>query len=438
MFFRPLCLFILDLVLRKPLAEVAPDNAQVMRRETSTSMHVGANGKAVPPVQIGRHQPKKMFEMDHLQDRFEQNQDIVHPEPEKEFGYYSDQPYGAVVPKQVATVTGDVKSGLHDSCTATMGNKRAMVQCCSMSLSLDQDMSTEPESILRDARTYVQAEQYCENENKRLCTANEFHSGRVKVQDATALMWTSDECDLTTPEGQKALREKQQTLSDKKDTLGRLTYVVGKLEKKEAEMQERLHDILIKHAGAMESAKLPFKVFPQKHLVELQDYNLVVRSSEHKAGTGNLIVGLDHDVKHADNGFVAGEHNALLGTGVSVAGGIDNQAVGKFATVLGGENNRAGKPYSTIAGGSHNTVVGRGAQVGGGNGNLARGMGSVVAGGLKNNAFGKFGVVVAGLNNTASGLASTVLNGRFNEALGSGSGVAEGQFRINSMKGLGV
>lgn len=431
-----------------------------MRRESPSSMQVLAGGKfahhsqASSAIDISSHgmeekrrkPEKQMHEMKHLEDRFHQeledtvheDEDIVHQEPEKEYGYFSDQPYGAIVTRQVATVTGDVKSGLHDSCSSTKARQKAAVQCCSMSL--DAQMAIQmPERL--DPMTFVQAEHHCDNEGMRLCTKSEFHAGRVKVEDATVLMWTSDDCDLTTAEGQKFLKEEQHAAkgeSEDADKLGHLTYVMDKLEKQEAEMQEHLHEILIKHAGAMESAKLPFTVYPEQHLVELKDYNLVVRSSEHKPGTGNLVVGLGHDVKHADNGFVAGEHNTLLGTSVSVAGGIDNQAVGKYATVLGGDHNAAAKPYSTVAGGSHNTALGRAAEVGGGSENLARGLGSVVAGGLKNRGFGKFGVVAAGLNNTASGMASTVLNGRFNEAAGSGSGVAEGQFRINAMSTLGV
>lgn len=453
--------------MQSALAEVALKQLPVMRRQpwptsvqvnsggkTTRNIHAGSTvaigrhehepagaehkeGEAAGDVHDGEHTMNEGHEMNHLEEHFmEENKDLLHQEPEKEVGYYSDQPYGTIMAKEVATVTGDVKSGLHDSCSTTKAKVKALVQCCSMSL--DANMGAQ-ESDARDPMTYLQAEKYCENEGMRLCTVNEFHAGRVNVQDATQMMWTSDNCDLTTPEGQAYIAAKKaEELGSGEASLGRLTFVVDHLEKKEAELQEKLHEILIKHAGAMESAKLPFNVDNKNKIVELRDYNLVVRSSDHKPGTGNVIVGLSHDVKHSDNGFVAGEHNTLIGSGNSVAGGIDNQAVGKFATILGGDHNKAGKPYSTIAGGSAGTAFGRGASVEGGKDNLVKGLGSVVAGGLHNRGDGKFAVVAAGLNNTATGQASTVLNGRFNEALGSGSGVAEGHHRINSMSSLGV
>jgi len=442
---------------------VARANSNAMRREApSSSMQVSAGGKAIrdAKVEIGRHYPawgrehghalgqysstektasRAQHHMAHLEDHFLAEQESIHPEPAKEFGYYEDQPYGAILPNQVATIQGDPKTGLHHSCTATKAVKKAAAQCCS--LSLDQHMNIEPEGKRKigSEMTYRQADLHCENRGLRLCTVNEFEGGHVKVEDATVLMWTSDNCDFSTPEGRKFIEEQKKDNMDAGEaTMGRLTFVVNALEKKEALLQEQLHTIMIAHAGAMESAKLPFTVDNTNHVVELKDFNLVIRSSQHTPGTGNLEVGLGHNVKHSDNGFVAGENNYISGTAIAVAGGTDNQAVGKFTAVLGGKGNKAGKPYATIAGGEENTAIGRGSQVDGGQGNTASAMGSVVAGGSMNHGVGKFAVVAAGLNNTASGTASVALNGRFNEAEGSGSGVSEGKHRINAMSSLAV
>merc|ERR1719171_2488349 len=55
----------------------------------------------------------------------------------------------------------------------------------------------------------------------------------------------------------------------------------------------------------------PFIVDYSGHNIKLPDWNLVVSSSAHTKGKGNVGVGIDNFYYDASNSFIAGKHNIV-------------------------------------------------------------------------------------------------------------------------------
>jgi len=71
---------------------------------------------------------------------------------------------------------------------------------------------------------------------------------------------------------------------------------------------------------------------------------------DRRTGSHNLVIGRRHQYT-SYGGFVAGDHNMLLGAAVSVSGGASNVAIGQFSSVSGGASNVASGLVASVSGG---------------------------------------------------------------------------------------
>ncbi|RFF28725.1 hypothetical protein DZK25_01285 [Wenzhouxiangella sp. 15181] len=106
------------------------------------------------------------------------------------------------------------------------------------------------------------------------------------------------------------------------------------------------------------------------------------------AGGGNNRAGVDDGDSSAQQFATigGGSGNSAENTGVTIAGGINNQAggLGQGATVGGGESNTASNSYAIVSGGISNTATGNRATIGGGESNFSQGFRGFIGGGYSN------------------------------------------------------
>jgi len=170
----------------------------------------------------------------------------------------------------------------------------------------------------------------------------------------------------------------------------------------------------------------PFIIDYTGHNIKLPDWNLLVSSSSHTKGKGNVGLGIDNFYYDASNSFIAGKHNIVRGEYDDVFGGQDNSAEGKDAIVTGGQRNIASGDGTSVLGGFRNEALGTHSVVEGGSKNLAKGTYAAISGGIDNIAAGDFSVIAGGKGNEAQTTLSVVGGGEGNKVSGEGAIVAGG------------